>query len=69
MRGVPAVDSTGIAALESFLAQCRHGKIRLLLCELRDHPRMALKKAGFIDEIGEENVAASLEDAFRRVGE
>ena len=69
MRGVPAVDSTGITALESFLAQCRRGKIRLLLCELRDHPRMALKKAGFIDEIGETNVAASLEDAFRRVEE
>jgi SulP family sulfate permease len=67
MRDVPAVDSTGIAALESFLTQCRHGKIRLILCEVREHPLAALKRAGFIAELGAENVAASLEDAFKRV--
>ena len=69
MRGVPAVDSTGIAALESFLARCHRGKIRLLLCELREHPRQTLQKAGFIDEIGEPNIAATLEDAFKRAEE
>ena len=69
MRDVPAIDSTGIAALESFLAQCRHGKIRLILCEMREHPRQALKKAGFIDEIGEANISPSLEEAFRRTEE
>jgi SulP family sulfate permease len=69
MRDVPAVDSTGITALESFLAQCRHSKIRLILCEVREHPLAALKKAGFINELGEDNVAASLEDAFKRAGE
>ena len=66
MRDVPAVDSTGIAALESFLAQCRRSKIRLILCEVRKHPLQTLKKAGFIDEIGEANVSESLEAAFRR---
>jgi SulP family sulfate permease len=69
MRDVPAVDSTGIAALESFLAQCRRGKIRLILCEVRERPLLALKKAGFIDELGETNVSDSLEEAFRRAGE
>jgi SulP family sulfate permease len=69
MQGVPAVDSTGIAALESFLAQCHRGKIRLLLCELRSHPRMTLQKAGFIDEIGEANITATLADAFKQAGE
>jgi SulP family sulfate permease len=69
MKDVPAVDSTGIAALESFLAQCRHGKIRLILCEVREHPLGALKKAGFITELGEANVSPSLEAAFRRAGE
>ncbi|GHV95822.1 sodium-independent anion transporter [Spirochaetia bacterium] len=69
MRDVPAIDSTGIAALESFLAQCRHGKIRLILCEVREHPFSALKKSGFIAELGEDNVAASLEAAFRQAEE
>jgi SulP family sulfate permease len=65
MRDVPAIDSTGITALESFLAQCRHGKIRLILCELREHPLGALKKAGFIEELGAENLSATLEAAYR----
>lgn len=65
MRDVPAVDSTGINALEAFLDQCRRGKIRLILCELRAHPFSALKKAGFIDEIGAENITATLEDALK----
>jgi SulP family sulfate permease len=69
MRDVPAVDSTGIAALESFLAQCRHGKIRLILCETRAHPLSTLKKAGFIDELGPANISASLEAALKLANE
>jgi SulP family sulfate permease len=65
MRDVPAVDSTGIAALESFLGQCRRDKIRLILSEVRDQPRAALNKAGFIDEIGADNVSPSLEEALK----
>ncbi|GHV76742.1 sodium-independent anion transporter [Spirochaetia bacterium] len=65
MRDVPAVDSTGITALESFLAQCRQGKIKLIISEVREQPRHALEKAGFIAELGAENVTATLEDAIR----
>jgi SulP family sulfate permease len=65
MRDVPAVDSTGIAALESFLAQCRRGKILLILCEVRDQPRKALEKAGFIHEIGTDCIQNTLEDALK----
>jgi SulP family sulfate permease len=67
MRDVPAVDSTGIAALESFLAQCRRGKIRLILCEVRAHPLSALKKAGFTAELGEANISPSLEAALKSI--
>ncbi|MDR2739740.1 MAG: STAS domain-containing protein [Treponema sp.] len=66
MRDVPAVDATGITALESFLTQCRHGKIRLIISEIREQPQRALKKAGFIAELGAENVAVTLEEAIRR---
>jgi SulP family sulfate permease len=65
MRDVPAVDSTGITALESFLAQCRQGKITLIISEVREQPRKALEKAGFITELGPENVAATLEEAIQ----
>jgi SulP family sulfate permease len=68
MKDVPAVDSTGIAALESFLAQCRRGKIRLIMSEIRDQPRKALEKAGFIEELGEANVLGTLDDALLHAG-
>jgi SulP family sulfate permease len=64
MRAVPAVDSTGIAALESFLLQCRYRKIRLILCEVQTQPYKALEKAGFIESVGKENVVSSLEEAY-----
>jgi SulP family sulfate permease len=69
MGGVPAVDSTGIIALESFLAQCRRGKTALILCEIRDQPWRALDKGGFIQELGVENTARTLEEALRRARE
>ncbi|GHV74654.1 sodium-independent anion transporter [Spirochaetia bacterium] len=65
MRDVPAVDSTGITALESFLVQCRQGKIKLIISEVREQPRKALEKAGFITELGPGNMAATLEEAIQ----
>jgi SulP family sulfate permease len=66
MRDVPAIDSTGITALESFLSQCRHGKTALILSEIREQPRRALEKAGFVEEIGPENIKETLEAALKR---
>jgi SulP family sulfate permease len=66
MRDVPAIDSTGITALESFLSQCRQCKIALILCEIREQPRKALEKAGFLEELGEGYIRNSLEDALQQ---
>ncbi|MDR2071722.1 MAG: sulfate permease [Treponema sp.] len=63
MRDVPVIDSTGISALESFMAQCQRRKMRLILCEIRMQPKKALEKAGFTSELGAENIADTLEDA------
>ncbi|MDR0527749.1 MAG: STAS domain-containing protein [Spirochaetaceae bacterium] len=64
MRSVPAIDSTGIAALESFLMNCRHQKIRLVLTECGAQPKAVLIKSGFIDTLGSENFIDSLEEAI-----
>jgi SulP family sulfate permease len=69
MREVPAIDSTGISALESFLSQCRKSGIKLILSEVREQPLKALKKAGFISELGEANFSATLENAIQCAGE
>ncbi|MDR0539592.1 MAG: STAS domain-containing protein [Spirochaetaceae bacterium] len=64
MRSVPAIDSTGIAALESLFLNCKKKKIALVIAEAHDQPRSALAKSGFFDLIGEGNVVSSLEAAL-----
>jgi SulP family sulfate permease len=64
MRAVPAIDSTGIAALESFLMNCRRRKIRLIITEICSQSRQALEKSGFMDECGRENFIDTLEEAI-----
>jgi SulP family sulfate permease len=63
MRAVPVIDSTGIAALESFLIQCRRQKMRLILCEIRNQPQKALEKSGFIADLGVANIVETLKEA------
>ncbi|MDR2797267.1 MAG: STAS domain-containing protein [Treponema sp.] len=69
MRAVPVIDSTGIAALESFLIQCRHRKINLMLCEIREHPGKTLEKAGFIGDLGADRIIPTLEEALEKAEE
>jgi SulP family sulfate permease len=64
MRAVPAIDSTGIAALESFLMNCRKRKIRLIITEICQAPKAALDKAGFTESCGQENFMDTLEEAL-----
>ena len=64
MRAVPAIDSTGIAALESFLMNCRGRKIRFVITEICPQPKSALEKAGFTAACGRENFIATLEEAI-----
>jgi len=64
MRAVPAIDSTGIAALESFWMQCKSKKIRLVLCECHHQPRAALQKSGFAGALGAENIIDTLDEAL-----
>jgi SulP family sulfate permease len=67
MRDVPVIDSTGITALESFMVQCRHKKIRLVLCEIRAQPKKALERAGFFADLGADNMADTLEEAAANI--
>jgi SulP family sulfate permease len=64
MRDVPVIDSTGIAALESFMARCRRRRIRFLLTEMREQPLKALGKYGLLEAIGEENIKNTLDEAL-----
>ncbi|GHV84617.1 sodium-independent anion transporter [Spirochaetia bacterium] len=69
MRSVPAVDSTGITALESFNHQCKQGKIALFICEMQESPRKTMERAGFIAAIGADNVRETLAEAILIAGD
>lgn len=69
MREVPAVDSTGLAALEAFARRCERNGTILVLSGVRPQPLKALEKAGLVDQIGRENVHADVLSALKRAEE
>ncbi|MDR3148388.1 MAG: STAS domain-containing protein [Treponema sp.] len=64
MGEAPVIDSTGIAALESFVSQCRSHKIKLLLAEVQEQPRKALHKAGLVKDLGPDRFFDTLDEAI-----
>jgi SulP family sulfate permease len=69
MGEVPVIDSTGITALESFIAQCRARKTRLVITEIQAQPRKALEKSGFLSDLGPENIVDSFDEAIEAASE
>jgi len=66
MRNVPAVDATGIHALEQLARKCRSQGTMLILSEVRDQPSSALARAKNFDAF--DNRATTLDDALDRAG-
>lgn len=66
IREVPAIDATGMHALEEFLHQCRREKTTLLLSGVHTQPLVAMQRSGLWDEIGEENIFGNIDDALNR---
>lgn len=66
MRNVPAIDATGIHALEQLARKCRSQGTMLILSEVRDQPSSALARAKNFDVFA--NRATTLDDALDRAG-
>ncbi|HET6764977.1 MAG TPA: SulP family inorganic anion transporter [Longimicrobiaceae bacterium] len=64
MRRVPAIDSTGIRALTSVVRRARGDGTRVVLVGVHAQPMAALARTGLLDEVGDENLAGSLDDAL-----
>jgi SulP family sulfate permease len=69
MRNVPAIDSTGINALEKLLKETKKHRTHLVLSGVHTQPLMALAQAEFIGKIGEANVLGNIDDALDRARE
>lgn len=56
MRSVPAIDATGLNALENMVRSTRRKGTRLLISGIHKQPAAAMKKAGLIELIGHANI-------------
>jgi sulfate permease, SulP family len=69
MRMVPAIDATGLHALEDALERTRREGGALMLTGIAEQPRRAMEQSGFIEKIGRENVVDSIDEALQRARE
>lgn len=64
LRRVPAIDATGLQALEEFHAKCRRQGSVLVLSGVNAQPRRALRRIGLLARIGPEHVHPHIDAAL-----
>ena len=66
MRNVPAMDVSGLRAIESVQQQCAKHNVTLILSHVCDQPLAVIRKAELDKVIGEENFCANIDAALAR---
>ena len=66
MRSVNSVDISALHALEQIFASCHKRGIPMILSHLNAQPEAMLRKAGFLEKIGAENVCPTIRQALDR---
>jgi SulP family sulfate permease len=69
MRRVPAIDATGMHALDEFHQKCKRQGTRLLLAGVHAQPMFAMTQYGLIDKIGEDNMFENIDDSLAKARE
>jgi SulP family sulfate permease len=69
MRMVPAMDGTGLNAMEDIVKKMKKKNTMLLLFGLQPQPLGVLEKAGMIEAIGTKNILPDLQAALERAKE
>jgi sulfate permease, SulP family len=69
LGAVPAMDVTGLVALESALARLKQQGVFCIVAGLRPQPLSVLQKAGVEDEPGRLHIVATLDEAANRAQE
>jgi len=69
MRKVLAMDATGLNALEDIYEKLHKKGRHLILSGPHAQPLFAMQKAGFIDQVGTENLCGDIEEALTRARE
>jgi len=65
MRHVLSLDATALEAIKQVHAESRKRGICFLIADLHSQPLIAMQESGLLNEIGEENVPGSLQEALK----
>lgn len=66
MKGVPAMDVTALSTLTKMQANIKRKGVVLILSHVLDQPKSVMEKAGFLDQLGLENVCENIDHALTR---
>lgn len=69
MRGVPALDSTAMNALQNLVKTCESKGITLVFFHVNEQPMHVMEKAGFVELVGKENFQSNISAALKRAEE
>lgn len=69
MRSVPSIDASALIKLQELQKTCRKNDVVLILSHVTEQPRQVMGKAGFLKEIGDENICDNINCALRRAAE
>ena len=69
MRGVPSLDSSGMNALENLYDYCKENGVKLIFSHANEQPIKTMRRAGFVDLIGEEHFRPNIDDAIAHARE
>ena len=66
MRNVPAIDATGVEALNRIVKRCEKHNVKVIFSHVNEQPMHAMEKAGFIEKIGKKNFCDHIDSALAR---
>lgn len=66
MHNVPAMDISGLEALEETFEICKKKKMTLILSHVNEQPYHVMEKAGFIEKIGRDNICKNIDASLER---
>jgi SulP family sulfate permease len=66
LRGMSAIDSTGLGAIEDIASRLHASGRSLLLCGAKEHPARLIQQNVFVEQIGAENICDNIQDALDR---
>jgi SulP family sulfate permease len=66
MRNVPAMDATGLSAFRDLVRRSRREGTHVFITEIHAQPMVALTRSDLFDELGEDHVLGTLDEALER---